>query len=222
MSMEATLATWELKKSQVNSREKFFLLMLARRAGEDHTCWPSIARMLEDTGFDRKTLIDLRQDLINRKLISYTGRMVGRSKQIPEMMLNYVQKWEKERNSPRLKDDNESVDNSTIVSLTSPKNGTGTSPKNGTLNSKEEYKNRNKSLYIVEDQKKSNVKEWPGLAPTAKKVSPLLEEALKKKGISSTNDQTQKTHENKTLRRRNCVLPTVLSTENGDNLGKIE
>ena len=62
MSMEATLATWELKKSQVNSREKFFLLMLARRAGEDHTCWPSIARMLEDTGFDRKTLIDLRQD----------------------------------------------------------------------------------------------------------------------------------------------------------------
>ena len=148
--------------------------------------------------------------------------MVGRSKQIPEMMLNYVQKWEQERNSPRLKDDNESVDNSTIVSLTSPKNGTGTSPKNGTLNSKEEYKNRNKSFNIVEDQKKSNVKEWPGLAPTAKSGSPLFEEVLKKKGISSTNDQRQKTHENKTLRRRNCVLPTVLSTETVDNLGKIE
>lgn len=159
MSHEAQLATWELKKSQANPREKFFLLSLARRAGEDHTCWPSIARMVEDTGFDRKTLIDVRQALIGRSMISYTGRMVGRSGQIPEMRLNYVLVWEKARGSPRLNDEHETVDKLTV---TSPKNGTGTSteigtgtsPKNGTLNRSLEKNNRNKSFCLLDEQKK--------------------------------------------------------------------
>jgi hypothetical protein len=56
------------------------------------------------------------------------------------MKLLYVDEWEMKRNSPRLKDDSETVDNS---EPTSPKNGTGTSPKNGTLKSKEEYTIRN-------------------------------------------------------------------------------
>jgi len=166
MSMEATLATWELTKASVNSREKFFLLSLARRAGEEHTCWPSIKRMVEDTGFDRKTVVDVRQSVIDKKLINYTGRMVGRSGQIPEMKLLYVDEWERNRNSPRLKDELEVVDNfpkNTLTSTengtgTSPKNGTGTSTENGTLNSKVEYNNRNKSFCNNEDQKANNEK----------------------------------------------------------------
>lgn len=176
MSMEATLATWELTKVEVNSREKFLLLSLARRAGEEHTCWPSIKRMVEDTGFDRKTIVDARQSLIDKKLIIYTGRMVGRSNQIPEMKLVYVDKWEKNRNSPRLKDHLEPVDKSVLTNPTGTENGTGTSPKNGTgtgtengtLNSKEEYINRNnKSSYVLRKEKTvDNVGKRPPSPPS--------------------------------------------------------
>jgi hypothetical protein len=167
MSMEATLATWELTKKQVNPREKFLLLSLARRAGEDHTCWPSIKRMVEDTGFDRKTVVEVRQSLIDKKLLKYTGRMVGRSAQIPEMQLLYVEQWEQKRNSPRLNDEDEPVDNLSTKSVTSPKNGTGTSPKNGTgtstengtLNSKYENKRRNKKSFCETARKKTKA-EW--------------------------------------------------------------
>lgn len=161
MSLEATLATWELTKHDVNSREKFLLLSLARRAGEEHTCWPSIKRMVEDTGFNRKTVIEVRQSLIDKKLLKYTGRMVGRSGQIPEMKLLHVEQWEQKRNSPRLKDKEEPVDKLHSNDLTSPKNGTGTSPKNGTgtspkngtLNSKEEKVSGKKS-FCADAQKK--------------------------------------------------------------------
>lgn len=172
MSIEATLATWELTKKQVNSREKFLLLSLARRAGEEHTCWPSIKRIVEDTGFDRKTVIETRQSVIDKKLIAYTGRMVGRSGQIPEMKLLYVDKWEQKRNSPRLNDaDPEPVDKSCSKALTStengmgtsPKNGTGTSTENGTLNSKEEKVIRKKSFCAFSPKKSTSVRsksEW--------------------------------------------------------------
>ncbi len=178
MSLEATLATWELTKNEVNSREKFLLLSLARRTGEDHTCWPSLKRIVEDTGFDRKTVVDVRQSLIEKKLLKYTGRMVGRSSQIPEMELMYVDTWEQKRNSPRLQDSpprtrksipvtpKPPVDNFVEKNVTSPKNGTGTSPKNGTgtstengtLNSKEEKVSRNKSFCAIAPEKPKSEK----------------------------------------------------------------
>jgi hypothetical protein len=182
MSLEATLATWELTKNEISSSEKFLLLSLARRAGEEHTCWPSIRRIVEDTGFNRKTVIDLRQSLIDKKLLTYTGRMVGRSGQIPEMKLLYVERWEQKRNSPRLRDQqnhsskpsaksgtgpkNEPVDNSPPKNVTGTKNGTGTSPnigtgtspEIGTLNNKLENVSRNKS-FCASVQKKSK-SEW--------------------------------------------------------------
>lgn len=158
MSLEATLATWELTKKQVSSQEKLFLLSLARRAGEDHTSWPSIQRMVEDTSQDRKTIVSIRQALIDRGYLVYTGEMKGRSKQIPVMRLQYVDAWEQKRNSPRLSDTDDlrvptspkngtgKTSNSTENGMgTSPKNGTGTSTENGTLNIKGEYKRGNKS-----------------------------------------------------------------------------
>lgn len=161
MSIEATLATWELTKKDVCPIEKMLLLSFARRAGEDHTCWPSLKRIAEDTGLDRKTIIEYRKKLIDKKLLKYTGRMVGRSGQIPEMQLLYVEKWEQKRNSPRLKDDEEPVDKSGIKDLTSTVNGTSTSTVcgtststvYGTLNSKEEKINRNKSFCVTKPKK---------------------------------------------------------------------
>ncbi len=112
MSIEATLATWKLDKKTVTPTEKYFLLSCANRAGESHECWPSIRRLVEDTGFNRKTVIKIRQSVINKGLMEYSGELKGRSGQIPVMRLTYVDEFESK--------------------FTSPKSGTSTSPKSGT------------------------------------------------------------------------------------------
>jgi len=162
MSFEALLANFELPKGQVSGTEKLLLLSLARRSSEDYTCWPSLARMSHDTCLDRKTIISIRQNLVDKGLITLTGEMKGRSGQIPVMRLNYVHGWEVQRNSPRLKDDDEEpVDNPVHRKLTSSGNGTGTSTKsgtgtsteNGTLNIKGNIKEeKNKKLFINESK----------------------------------------------------------------------
>lgn len=177
MSLEATLATWELSKKIISSSEKLLLLCLARRAGEDHTCWPSVKRMAEDTSMDRKSIVSIRQNLIDKGLIKYTGEKKGKSCQVPVMKLLYVDEWERDRNSPRLKDDeyDEKIrkklsTNDTELGTgkkvtstengigTSTENGTGTSTENGTVNIKEEKvrgsfkKSKSKSFY--ENEKK--------------------------------------------------------------------
>ena len=90
MSIEATIATWKLTKEQVTATEKLFLLSCANRAGEDYECWPSLKRLTADTVFDRKTVIKIRQSVIEKKLLEYTGYYKGHSKQIPIMRLTYV------------------------------------------------------------------------------------------------------------------------------------
>ena len=138
MSIEATLATWKLTKEQVSSSEKLFLLSCANRAGESHECWPSLKRLSADTGLDRKTLIKVRQELIEKGLLEYTGACIGRSNQIPVMRLSYVDHSVSEFTSPK------------IGTGTSTKNGTGTSPKIGTLNLKEESISGNNYIYTRE------------------------------------------------------------------------
>lgn len=124
MSNDATRATWKLGK-EITAIQKLILLSLADRAGENAECWPSIKRIILDTNLDRKTLIDNRQQLIEKGYIEYTGDMRGRSKQIPVMRLTYVSHREDEEEKPKPKPT--STNNGT-----SPENGTSTSPENGT------------------------------------------------------------------------------------------
>lgn len=119
MSVKATLATWGLTKKQVTSSEKLFLLSCADRAGESHECWPSIKRLCENTGMDRKTIIKVRQSVVDKGLLVYTGRFEGRTGLIPVMQLTYV--------------DESSSEFSVEHKLNSPKNGTGNGTKSGTL-----------------------------------------------------------------------------------------
>lgn len=146
MSVEATLATWRLPKSKVTSSEKLLLLACANRAGESHECWPSIKRLCADTGMDRKTIITVRQSVIDKKLLNYTGSFKGRSGQIPVMQLTYV-------------DDSVSEFTST-ENGTSPKNGTRTSPKNGT---------GDQSQKRDTESKRENLKEEPKHTPKSPK-----------------------------------------------------
>lgn len=149
MSIEATLATWKLTKQQVTPTEKIFLLSCANRAGEHHECWPSLKRLIADTGLDRKTIIKIRQSTIDKGLMEYTGSYVGHSHQIPIMRLTYVEK---------LPDNLEVILTSTNIGTsttfgmgTSTKIGTGTSTTFGTLNLKEETKILNNKYIYAED-----------------------------------------------------------------------
>lgn len=90
MSVCAILATWKLTKQQVTPTQKFILLSYADRAGESFECWPSNSRLEKDTGYDRHTICENKQQLIEKGLISYTGEKKGRTKSIDVIRLNYV------------------------------------------------------------------------------------------------------------------------------------
>jgi hypothetical protein len=126
MSVDATKATWELKK--VTAIQKLLLLTLADRADETGQCYPSLKRISEDTRLNRKTIIENRQILIASGYISYTGEVKGSKKQIPVMKLNYVQHREGNLNL----DDEESF--TSTENGTGTENGTRTSTENGTGN----------------------------------------------------------------------------------------
>lgn len=54
MSLDATQWAWQQRA--ITPTQKLVLLSMADRAGEDHRCWPSNARLCQDTGLDRKTV----------------------------------------------------------------------------------------------------------------------------------------------------------------------
>lgn len=55
MSIEATRWAWTIKCA--SPAQKLILLSLADRADENNSCYPSMVRLSEDTGLDRKTVI---------------------------------------------------------------------------------------------------------------------------------------------------------------------
>lgn len=55
MSIDAIRWAWQLKLSPTR---KLVLLALADRAGENHECYPSIARLEADTGLHRQTIME--------------------------------------------------------------------------------------------------------------------------------------------------------------------
>ncbi len=90
MSVDATLATWSLSKKLVTPTQKLLLLAYADRAGERFECWPSNKRLEIDTGLDRHTICENKQQLIEKKLIQFTGEKKGKTKSIDVIQLLYV------------------------------------------------------------------------------------------------------------------------------------
>ena len=75
MSLDASLWAW--KAPVQSSTQRLVLLSLADRAGEDHTCYPSAARLRQDTLLNRKTILGAISDLIELGLVKDTGKKVG-------------------------------------------------------------------------------------------------------------------------------------------------
>ena len=76
MSLDATVWAW---KQKVKSTQKLVLLSLADRAGENHDCWPSIDRLVENTGLNRKTVMKVIKEMAELGLIHSQKKAFGRS-----------------------------------------------------------------------------------------------------------------------------------------------
>lgn len=75
MSIDAT--RWAWMQSSLKPTEKLVLLSLADRAGEMHECYPSIARLVSDTGLHRETIMTCVA-VLERKGLIVVSRALGR------------------------------------------------------------------------------------------------------------------------------------------------
>jgi len=87
MSLDATIWAWKVRQKQkpggcIKALKKLVLLSFADRASEDHCAYPSVARLVEDTEMDRKTVLKIIEELIEDGLIVDTGERKGRTKQV--------------------------------------------------------------------------------------------------------------------------------------------
>lgn len=90
MSVEATRFAWEVNLSEYKKRstKRLVLLALADRANKEGICFPSVARISEDTCLDRKTIMSTIQDLISMNLLVDTGERKGATMQVRVLQVN--------------------------------------------------------------------------------------------------------------------------------------
>lgn len=130
MSVNATRFAWEcdLSKTTKRSAKRLVLLALADRANKENTCFPSIARVVKDTGMDRKTVMNTINDLIALGLISDTGERKGGTNQVRVLKINVVKQEsypQKDQNTLNKQGEisKETVVNLPINSVEFPSNG---------------------------------------------------------------------------------------------------
>lgn len=73
---------WAFKQNPDRSAEKLVLLELSNHAGTDNTAWPSLARICERTGLNRKTVISALDSLESKGYLSDTRERKGGTQQI--------------------------------------------------------------------------------------------------------------------------------------------
>ena len=84
MSLDATRWAWN---QNLDSKRKIVLLSLADRAGEYHTCYPSLSRLMQDTGITRRqTVIAILDELEAKNLIRFTGKTKGNGVKVYELI----------------------------------------------------------------------------------------------------------------------------------------
>ncbi len=88
--MNITLTMLSLKLSELKSYEKHILTTLCIRADEKtFECWPSLKCLKEDTGLDEKTVQQGILSLLEKKLITRTGELKGKTKRTPVYKITF-------------------------------------------------------------------------------------------------------------------------------------
>jgi len=131
MSLDATIWAW---KQEITSTQKLVLLSLADRAGEKDDCYPSIKRLVHDTGLNRKTIMKAIQDMTALGLLDSKRKAFGRSNTYS--LIGVQHREDKSHNvSEGPRRNHSSPKNGTYGKNTSssPKNGTSVVPKTGLL-----------------------------------------------------------------------------------------
>ena len=77
MSLDAI--SWAFQQDIKLATAKFVLVAMADRAGEDHTCFPSIDRLVLDTSLNRKTVLSSLKFLVEMGFIEDTNKRVDQS-----------------------------------------------------------------------------------------------------------------------------------------------
>lgn len=160
MSVNATRFAWEcdLSKTTKRSAKRLVLLALADRANKENTCFPSIARVVKDTGMDRKTVMNTINDLITLGLISDTGERKGGTNQVRVLKINVVKQESYPQEDQESSNKQGEISKETVVDL--PINGVefpSNGGKFGTQNLKESLiksknnLNREKDFNLDED-----------------------------------------------------------------------
>lgn len=163
MSVDATRWAWIAPVN--SSAQRLVLLSLADRAGEFHTCFPSIARITKDTKLNRKTIMKVIGELIGLGLVEDTGHRKGSTKQIIVYRLLGVRTREDdELNStnfgtvPKTEQSQNYQETVPFLPPKSPKNGTqnlkGTKKESKTIikfNFAQELKNLGAETQLISD-----------------------------------------------------------------------
>ncbi|WP_223672870.1 helix-turn-helix domain-containing protein [Proteus terrae] len=149
MSRIATDWAWSL---DLKAPQKILILSLADRADEYHCCYPSIQRLVKDTGLDKKTIGKWINLMIEDGLISDTGERKGPTKRVRVLRLNI------EFECTQKRDDTKSGNVPKNGSLNVPKNGSLNVPKNGSQNQSLETNNEPKKKGF--DAKKEPIPDW--------------------------------------------------------------
>ena len=180
MSLDATVWAWKTRQKQkvggaLKPLKKLVLLSLADRAGETHECYPSVARLVEDTEMDRKTVLKIIDELIEDGFIVDTGKREGRTKQVKVYLLIGVKGRETVPTTVLFdteNDDSNSTNNGTVpttelfqqfhetvptIPLNSPNDGTRNLPKNLSEESKNKktwlsLKKLGEEIHLATDQ----------------------------------------------------------------------
>lgn len=177
MSVDAIRWAWSAPVE--SSSQRIVLLALADRAGEEHTCWPSMVRVQKDTCLDIKTVKSTISKLIEMGLLADTGERKGATGRVRVLRLVGVNG--REEMNPKTESFQKRND-SEIGSLNEPKNGSLNEPKNGTQNLS---KNLPKNLSFGGDVK--------GMveSPKVKAWSPSLVEVNNRLRITTAKPITQ-------------------------------
>ncbi|MCG2572424.1 helix-turn-helix domain-containing protein [Acinetobacter sp. ME22] len=150
MSLDATNWAWRIKfpdrkGGSLKPLKKLVLLSLADRAGEDHTCYPSMQRLEQDTGLDRKTILKIISELLADNLIRDTGERKGVTKRVKVYKLlgvtgretvpttELLNSQKAPETVPSMEQSQQRNDSNNGM-LNSPNSGTLNSPNNGTQN----------------------------------------------------------------------------------------
>ena len=83
MSFKYTKSVWSFSfKGKNRAIKKLIMLNLADRAGEDGLCFPSVAKIAEDTLLDRRTIMTAITSMIDEGLLEDTKMRKGQTKQV--------------------------------------------------------------------------------------------------------------------------------------------